>query len=466
MSEVDNPINSAFPEPVNYFNSTQANQVNKSDSDSPNAMAAIAPYKLVALIQDLHSSNSNLVKRSYQLEQALAECSLYLQSYEKRSTAAESMLTKQSQELAVAQEQIEYLFHKLEATQQTNTRQQILIETLTAQLESSQERVAQLERECFLTQASYNEQSHQLVQTENNCRELRTRLTRQQRHTLQFKVALEKCLEVPVPSAQFQADTDVPSVTTKPLDDFKNALYSPLFLTAINRQSNLTVCLPKPQPIQPWSAQLQFAGDLEPAWNSQFSPMPPTTWAESSKSLFTPHSYSSDWSTEYSSTPAEEEPLKVVGTDNSSDSHVATFSQQPSETFASWQTLEEQIDAVMQLFIDPPPSPLPAELSLTIDLQEVQRSESDSSEVEEAHWQYLVSLLEDGEELGSANSQNNLPEGATVVPSTNEVQLTSAPQQKTSSFTSNTTWPSAVVYPLRPPKGRKSLAEIELPPFS
>jgi len=40
-----------------------------------------------------------------------------------------------------------------------------------------------------------------------------------------------------------------------------------------------------------------------------------------------------------------------------------------------------------------------------------------------------------------------------VSPQTNEFQLTKLPQLETSSFTPNTNWPSAVVYPLRPPKG-------------
>jgi len=64
-----------------------------------------------------------------------------------------------------AQDQVRSLFHELEASHKTAQRQEILIETLTAQLESSQERVAQLEREC--SPRYYNEQSHQLVQTEN-----------------------------------------------------------------------------------------------------------------------------------------------------------------------------------------------------------------------------------------------------------------------------------------------------------
>ena len=46
----------------------------------------------------------------------------------------------------------------------------------------------------------------------------------------------------------------------------------------------------------------------------------------------------------------------------------------------------------------------------------------------------------------------------------NQFQLTGLPQLKT--LPPNTNWPSPVVYPSRPPKGRKSLAAIELPTFA
>ena len=48
---------------------------------------------------------------------------------------------------------------------------------------------------------------------------------------------------------------------------------------------------------------------------------------------------------------------------------------------------------------------------------------------------------------------------------TNQSQLTKSSQLETSSLTPNSNWPSPVVYPLRPAKGRKSLAAIELPTF-
>lgn len=428
MSEANNPTNSAFSEAVNSVNSTKTDQANVSLFDSPNEplapaivptdqaenphsvnpnsnqapeysdcrlpypnlievsenkMAVFAPCELaelVALIEEVHSSNSDLVQQVTELTQALGECQKAAQSYEKRAHTAESMFTQQTQELADAQDQKRCLFHELETIRQTNTRQQILIETLTDQLENSQERVAQMERECSLTQASYNEQSYQLAQIENTCRELRTRLTRQQRHTLQFKVALEKSLEVSVPNYQSPADTEWES------GDLRNTPCLPPFL-------------PQVQPIPPWSAQPQFLVNELPVWEPlSSSPSPDSSFFE--------------WSVEDLSTPLEEEPLTTVKTD-----------------------------------------------------LEVQFSESDSNEVEQAQLQDLVSLLAALEEPVTV-----IPKGDTVTPckacnSPDQVeeppwQSEDAPQDLL------TNWPSVVVYPSRPPKGRKSLAEIELPPFS
>ncbi|MCY7285929.1 MAG: hypothetical protein LH679_21390 [Cyanobacteria bacterium CAN_BIN43] len=177
---------------------------------------------LVSLIQELNQCNSALLDRVSQLEETLEVSRNSLPCIE----SAEPM----PQNLFQAQEQITTLYNQLEFAHQTNQRQQILLETLTDQLEASQERVAQLERETSLLQQRYTEQSQVLAQTEGNCRDLQTRLYRQQRYTLQFKSALEKCLEVPVPQYEGQ---DLPSAQTA--GDY-------LFL-------------PKAQRIKPWAAQ-------------------------------------------------------------------------------------------------------------------------------------------------------------------------------------------------------------------
>ena len=422
MSEVDTPIK--VIEPVNSVNLTEANQVDVYSCDSPDKiqsqlsvtasppenrqvklpvffteaepaqkdLAALAPSDLVALIEELRFSNSNLLNRVNELSQVQTESHKAVQLYKERAYVAESMLSQQTQELAAIQIQVSSLFQELEANHQTAQIQQILIENLTAQLESSQERVAHLERECSLTQASYNEQSYQLVQTENTCRELRTRLTRQQRLSVQFKVALEKCLEVGVPSYQSQTNTKFPQITTKIGQPGSQSFF------------------PKAQPIQPWSAYPQFPTALE----------------------------------------ADDQSNKAV----------------------------EDFDILPLL-------PLAESPDIT-DSPELQPIE-DTTESEAADWQDLISLLEAVEE--------HSPQEATVAPSPlhpltqlDESDIDSDPvspdQNEQLQFNSShedgnqedadlggsqgetVNWPSPIVYPLRPPKGRKSLAAIELPTFS
>lgn len=501
MSEADNLTNSAFSEPMNSVNSTEADQASPSFPNSPdqampaartssyapvnlpafegenpqsldfpalsswfeaneNRISALTPHErveLVALIQELPISNSNLLKRVLQLEQALAECQNALQLHKQRTHVTESMLTQQTQEMAAAQEQVRCLLQELEASHQTAQRQQILIETLKTQLESSQERVAQLEGECYLIQASYNEQSYQLVQTENTCRELSTRLTRQQRQTMQFKLALEKCLEAPVPSYQSQADTDAFSpVTTRPPQDLTNEPTEPPLFS-------------KAQPIPPWSAQPQsLTNELEPLWESLVFPTPPTTRVEPSASPLPEfaQSFILDWSDEDLSTPAEE-PEAAQETEEEA-AFVKIFSQESPKAVSPFeQTFEEQQDVVMDLLFEAPLEEVGRHGVFDSNENRYNPSTEDTSKAEEAYWQDLFSLFEAGSEPVTANS----PEGTTVAnpavhpPAQLDEPLNESSQQEPSSLIPNPNWPSPVVYPLRPPKGRKTLAAIELPTF-
>ena len=142
-------------------------------------------------------------------------------------------------------ERLHQLLQALERSHQTVQRQQILVETLTEQLASSQERIAQLERDCALTQQRHNEQVQQVLQAEGVCRDLRLRLHRQQQQTLQFKAALEKCLEMPAVYGQ----PGMPDLTiddsAEPLDAFAALLP------------------PKNQPVKPWSLPRRAADALE-----------------------------------------------------------------------------------------------------------------------------------------------------------------------------------------------------------
>ncbi|MBW4487834.1 MAG: hypothetical protein KME12_08595 [Trichocoleus desertorum ATA4-8-CV12] len=235
--------------------------------------------EIVTIMQELQQRNGYLLNRVTQLEVVLNECQVTLEAQASRTQEQESILAQQSEELTSADEHIARLMHELECSHQAAQRQQILVETITAQLENSQERVAQLERECALTQQRYNEQTHALMQAENICRDLRSRLHRQQRYTLQFKAALEKCLDVSSPCHEAHPDlaaaSATPNATKAPSATKTTAASDPAFL-------------PKVDSIQPWSAQ-PWLMDADPEAAEAFS-------ASESPLHGTPDTAFSDWS--------------------------------------------------------------------------------------------------------------------------------------------------------------------------
>jgi hypothetical protein len=244
-------------------------EANSEMEHSPEAVETVAKPKLVVissgaaapeqdnfarLMQQLQQENTELRDRIVQLEQDLTQQQIEFQLEVARSLSTNAIENAQFEgaqlevpnpqavkELAAAQERISQLFKELELSQQTAQRQQILVETISEQLESSQERIAQLERDCALAQQRYNEQVQQLLQAENTCRDLRMRLHRQQRHTLQFKAALEKCLEMPAP---YRQNHFMPDLRPEPDATTPNASIG---------ASSSQAFTPKNQPVRPWS---------------------------------------------------------------------------------------------------------------------------------------------------------------------------------------------------------------------
>lgn len=219
-SQVMPPLSPSTPSAVRVEDITPSPQTNVSE--------------LVNLIQELNQCNNALLDRVSQLEEELEH--QLTQSHFLRAQPAQPAPTVSP---VSGQEKVAELENHLEFVEQTNKRQQILIETLTGQLQSSQERVAQLERECASLQQRFNEQAQLLMQSESANRDLQARLQRQQRYTLQFKAALEKCLEVPPPSYGLMGGQDSPEIA---IGDESQENFSPYML------------LPKVQRIQPWSA--------------------------------------------------------------------------------------------------------------------------------------------------------------------------------------------------------------------
>jgi hypothetical protein len=510
---------------------------------------------LISLIQELNQCNGVLMERVSQLEEALESSQNALQAEVARTQDVQPGYAVQ--DWTAVQEQITTLFNQLEFAHQTNQRQQILIETVTEQLENSQERIAQLEREAALLQQRYNEQSQLLSKSENSCRDLQARLQRQQRYTLQFKAALEKSLEVPTPQYEPVVSTEISAEV-------------PTEKTLIESVPE-TPFLPKTRRIQPWSAQHNSDQSSwmklhQLDWKTEAlqvdladpapAPMSPPAKAEPAAQPAKPQ-------TSHLNLPSFGLPLLQV---DSSESTVDRELAEQVQRLNHDPTLKQQLDEAIKPLADmlaeallsepavQPPKPSqeaaakpihpsaqqPAQSanqvtnqSTTQFTQSVEQvtSQPDRSadellaatmaDAEDALWQDLARLIDVSTEdvvkaslsgdLAAFESINfsNLPaEQAPASPSlkateatqpastSNPVEKQPEKQQSTSKASAprampiagrsqppesqpqpehndqelfpamaNVSWPSPIVYPLRPTKKRQSLAMVDLPTF-
>jgi predicted nucleic acid-binding Zn-ribbon protein len=198
-----------------------------------------APEDLVQLIQDLNQCNDALLLRVTELEDELERSQLALQAEVERNQVAATGLPTATPPGPV-QQQIAQLLSELDIANDGLRRTTIHNETIHAELETSQQRVAQLERECTLLQQRFSDKTTALQQAEETCRDLKARLHRQQRYTLQFKAALEKCLNTAPGS------TGVGAINTA---------------APVAREEGQPVTMPRSQQIQPWSGGPGALGD-------------------------------------------------------------------------------------------------------------------------------------------------------------------------------------------------------------
>ncbi|MGB3513253.1 MAG: hypothetical protein WBA93_29370 [Microcoleaceae cyanobacterium] len=219
------------------------------------------------IMEALHECNRELVNRVTELETALAECEKTLENQER-------LLEERTQELASTQQQVTKLFYKLELCNQVIQRQEVLVESLTHKWEESQQQQAQMERQCVLTQQSYNEQSYHLKELENSCQELRSRLYRQQRQTLKFKAALERCLEMPgrmdVVNQSLVETTlaEEPPVTEAKVNYEAQSTIDQNPFSSPNLQSQ-PLPVVNSQPVKPWSPPIKAKEEEEETISSK-----------------------------------------------------------------------------------------------------------------------------------------------------------------------------------------------------
>jgi hypothetical protein len=210
----------------------EAEAVSPPATPTPQAIEA----DLHSRIQDLNQCNEVLLSRVHQLEEALERSQQALQQEIERS----QRMTEENKVAAAQSYSVAELLRDLEQANAALERQTVLAETLEAQLQTFQTRSQQLEQECTYLRQQNVEKTHQLTAAEDSCVDLRSRLQRQQRYTLQFKAALEKCLD----TAAFHHTSRSIEEDTAPETVFTPAL-SP---------DTSPLVMPRSERIQPWSA--------------------------------------------------------------------------------------------------------------------------------------------------------------------------------------------------------------------
>ncbi len=179
--------------------------------------------ELMSLIRDLNECNDVLLDKVAQLEEALDTSQTALQAEIDRTHGPAVSESRTLSDRHIAQ-----MVTELEVSTQALKRHQVLNETLQAELTTNKDRVAQLDQDCTHLQQQCADQSQRLLQAETSVRDLRARLQRQQRYTLQFKAALEKCLNVSpesqvanpgVGASVFAGTTAVPAVSMPKIDN-------------------------------------------------------------------------------------------------------------------------------------------------------------------------------------------------------------------------------------------------------
>ncbi len=141
--------------------------------------------ELLNLVRDLNECNDVLLAKVSQLEESLERSQAALQAEIDRTDGDHD-----------GDRAIAHLVTELEQSNQARQHHQMLNETLQTELTAFRERALQLEAEHKAVLRQHTTQSQELLQANTNCRDLRARLQRQQRYTLQFKAALEKCLSM------------------------------------------------------------------------------------------------------------------------------------------------------------------------------------------------------------------------------------------------------------------------------
>lgn len=151
--------------------------------------------QLVAVAEALHQENEQLRQQVHRLEAAVTECRATLELQQMRAQTQQALYDARSRDFDTTKQTADRLAKALEAAEAAAARQDQERMEWVQQEEVDRGRIAQLERSCALLQEQCLKQTDELMRAATTDRELRSRLQRQQRQTLQLRTALEKCLD-------------------------------------------------------------------------------------------------------------------------------------------------------------------------------------------------------------------------------------------------------------------------------
>jgi hypothetical protein len=133
----------------------------------------------LTVVSNLRQINRQLVEQIARLEQALASSQQALETHKEEKQSYEITILQQQDELKITHERVGALFQQLETSHQIGQRQQILVETLSQQLEIAHAIIAQLEAENSEVCQQSEQQAEKLTQTEQVAIELHRQLREQ-----------------------------------------------------------------------------------------------------------------------------------------------------------------------------------------------------------------------------------------------------------------------------------------------
>lgn len=230
----------------------------------------------------LREYNRKLLKKVFKLEQDLADIENKFKTQTEKSQNSDRILAKQAEEIKEFQEQIATLSKQLETSKQEAQSRKLLVENLSQQLTSSQKQTANLERECALVQETCNDRADQLITKTKEAEELSTRLSRQQRYTLQYKAALDNHL-----NKATTAESELQETSNNSSLEVKNSPIQAWSSPAIDTPVSLPITNAKPVEVKSLSDRKQLEPNTSKIteWPAPAIAQTKTTKNKKSKSL-------------------------------------------------------------------------------------------------------------------------------------------------------------------------------------